>query len=128
MTEPLRIMYVDDEDDIREVVEFALEDEPDFQLSLCRSGPDALALLSTERPDLIVLDVMMPGMDGPAVLGKLREAGIDVPVAFMTAKVQSSDIAHLMSLGAVAVIAKPFDPMQLAVQLRAVLLGASRGQ
>lgn len=120
MTEPLRILYVDDEDDIREVVEFALEDEPDFHLSLCRSGADALARMQLERPDLILLDVMMPGMDGPAVLGKLREAGIDVPVAFMTAKVQSSDIAHLMALGAVGVIAKPFDPMLLAGQIRKV--------
>ncbi len=75
MSEPLRILYVDDEDDIREVVEFALEDEPDFQLSLCRSGRDALARLSTERPDLILLDVMMPGMDGPAVLGNSVRRG-----------------------------------------------------
>lgn len=125
MTDPIRILYVDDEDDIREVVEFALEDEPDFQVKLCRSGPEALASLNDERPDLILLDVMMPGMDGPAVLGKIRQAGIDAPVAFMTAKVQTSDIAHLTALGAVAVIAKPFDPMLLAGQIRSVLAATS---
>lgn len=125
MTDPLRILYVDDEDDIREVVEFALEDEPDLQVKLCRSGPEALARLREERPDLILLDVMMPGMDGPAVLGKIREAGIDVPIAFMTAKVQTDDIAYLTAIGAVAVIAKPFDPMRLAGQIRRVLAASS---
>jgi CheY-like chemotaxis protein len=121
MNERTRILYVDDEEDIREVVEFALEDESDLDIALCASGEEALERVARERPDLLLLDVMMPGMDGPEVLARLRATGSDVPVAFMTAKIQTADIAHLMSIGAVSVIAKPFDPMTLASQIRGVL-------
>lgn len=121
MTDAMRVFYVDDEADIREVVAFALEDESDIRLTLCSNGAEALARIAGERPHLILLDVMMPGMDGPTVLRRLREQSDDVPVAFLTAKVQSGDIDHFRALGAVAVIAKPFDPMQLASKIREVL-------
>jgi two-component system, OmpR family, response regulator len=120
MERQLHLMYVDDESDIRDVVEFALEDETDFRLSLCASGNDALEALRSSVPDLILLDVMMPGIDGPSLLARIREAGHAVPVAFMTAKVQSQDLAYLRSRGAVGVIAKPFDPQLLAQQIREI--------
>ncbi len=120
MSGALRVMYVDDEDDIRDVVEFALEDESDIELTLCSGGSAALQSLGASSPDLIVLDVMMPGMDGPSLLASIREGGNAVPVAFMTAKVQTQDVAYLKSLGAVGVIAKPFDPMTLAQQIREI--------
>ncbi len=118
MKEPLRVLYVDDEDDIREVVEFALEDAIELQLQLCASGAEAIARVGDFAPDLIVLDVMMPGMDGPATLQALRAAGVSAPIAFMTAKVQACDLDRFRELGAIGVIAKPFDPMQLAAQIR----------
>lgn len=118
MTRRLRLMYVDDEADIREVVEFALEDEADIELGLLDGGQAALEALAAELPDLIVLDVMMPGMDGPALLRRIRDTGVAVPVAFMTAKVQPQDVAFLTSLGAVGVIEKPFDPITVGQQIR----------
>lgn len=120
MPDTLRVLYVDDEADIRAIVEFALEDEDDFEIAVCASGPEALARVADYRPDLILLDVMMPGMDGPGTLRALRQqAGFEkTPVAFMTAKVQPREVAALKAMGATGVIAKPFDPMTLADQIR----------
>ncbi len=122
MTETIRVLYAEDEPDIREMVEFALEDEG-FELNVCTSGTDALEKVRDYRPDLILLDVMMPGMDGPTTLTRLREMPhlADVPAIFMTAKVQPAEIAHYRSLGAIDIIVKPFDAMELAGQLRAML-------
>ena len=120
MTDALKVMYVDDEPDIRMIGEFSLEDEPDMTLLICDGGPAAIAEAAAFRPDVVLLDVMMPGMDGPSTLQHLRAmpelAG--ARFAFVTAKVQAQEVAHLRSLGAVAVIAKPFDPMSLAEQVR----------
>lgn len=114
-----RILYVEDEPDIQEVARLALEAVGGFSVKVCSSGEEALHEAEAFAPDMILLDVMMPGMDGPTTLEKLKQ--IDslarVPVAFMTAKVQPSEIAHYKSLGAVDVIAKPFDPMLLADQV-----------
>ena len=122
MAAPLRVMYVDDEPDIRMIVEFSLEDEADMTLRICDGGPAALAEAAAFRPDVVLLDVMMPGMDGPSTLQQLRQlpelAG--TRFAFVTAKVQPQEVAHFRSLGASAVIAKPFDPMALADQVRAI--------
>ncbi|MBA4177053.1 MAG: hypothetical protein C0505_10915 [Leptothrix sp. (in: Bacteria)] len=120
MGQPLRVLYVDDEEDIRTIVEFALEDEPDIGISICASGREALAQVDDLQPDLVLLDVMMPAMDGPTTLQRLRERPLyaKTPVAFVTAKVQPHEVAHLKSLGAIGVIAKPFDPMTLADQVR----------
>ncbi len=122
MTEPLRIMYVDDEPDIRMIVEFSLEDEPGLTLRVCDSGPAAIAEAPDYRPDVVLLDVMMPGMDGPSTLQRLRALPelAATRFAFVTAKVQPQEVAHLRSLGAAAVIAKPFDPMALAEQVRGI--------
>lgn len=120
MSRELRILYVDDEADIRSIVEFALEDEEDFHLELCDSGQDAINRATEFAPDMILLDVMMPGMDGPTTLQHLREipALSETPVVFVTAKVQPHEIEQFKQLGAAHVIGKPFDPMSLATMIR----------
>lgn len=120
----LNVMHVDDEPDIREVAAMALELDSDLVLTSVASGAEALARLAEgSRPDVMLLDVMMPIMDGPGVLARLREieAMAATPVIFMTARAQSDEVERLKALGAVGVIVKPFDPMTLARQLRDIL-------
>jgi two-component system, OmpR family, response regulator len=114
-----RILYVEDESDIRTVTAMALEAVGGFTVISCDSGKEALATAPDANADLILLDVMMPGMDGLATLSALRGLSqtADTPVIFMTAKVQASEIQHYMRLGATDVIAKPFDPMMLSAQI-----------
>lgn len=117
-----RILYVDDDDDIRTVAGFSLEIVGGFEIASCGSGSEALARADAFAPQLLLLDVMMPEMDGPAVLAALRElpATAATPAIFMTAKVQAAEVERLRTLGAIDVIAKPFDPMQLPDKIRAV--------
>jgi len=117
-----KILYVEDEPDIREVVQFALEDEG-FELVSCSSGREAIAKAHSTTPDLVLIDVMMPGMDGPTTLLALRELPYmaATPVIFMTAKVQSQEVEQYKSLGAIGVISKPFDAMTLADQIRSFI-------
>lgn len=117
-----RILCVEDEPDIRAIVRMALETVGGFSVRTCGSGPEALAQVAEFGPDLILLDVMMPGMDGPGTLNALRRlpAAAGIPVAFMTAKVQPQELAALRALGALDVIAKPFDPMTLAETVRQI--------
>jgi DNA-binding response OmpR family regulator len=116
----IRILHVDDEPDIREIVELSLGLDPDFTVRSCGSGKDALAIAADWQPDFILLDVMMPAMDGPATLVQLREnaKSADIPVIFMTARAQARELNRFRSLGAVGVIPKPFDPMTLAASVR----------
>ena len=115
-----RILYVEDEPDIQAVARMALEMVGGFEVKVCSSGEEALREAEHFAPDMILLDVMMPGMDGPSTLEALRRnpSLADTPVAFMTAKVQPAEVAHYKSLGARGVIAKPFDPVTLAGQVR----------
>jgi len=117
-----RILYVEDEPDIRAVAKLALEMVGGFTVKVCSSGEEALREAVAFGPDMILLDVMMPGMDGPSTLKALRALPslAELPVAFMTAKVQPAEVAHYKTLGARAVIAKPFDPMTLASQVRVI--------
>jgi two-component system OmpR family response regulator len=117
---PHRILHVDDEPDIREIVELSLGLDPGFTVHSCASGDDALATAVDWPPDLILCDVMMPVMDGPTTLARLRECPqtINIPVVFMTARAQTRELEHFRSLGATGVIAKPFDPMKLANSVR----------
>ncbi|MBA3593436.1 MAG: response regulator [Polaromonas sp.] len=120
MPKPLaRILYVEDEPDIRMVAQMALEAVGGFTVIACASGSEALAAAPGAAADLLLLDVMMPGMDGPSTLKALRElpATANTPVIFMTAKVQAAEVAQYMALGAIEVIHKPFDPMELSAQI-----------
>jgi DNA-binding NarL/FixJ family response regulator len=116
----IRILHIDDEADIREVMEISLGLDPDFFTRSCESGPEGVKIAAEWDPDLILLDVMMPIMDGPATLSALREnpTTADIPVIFMTARAQARELDRFRSLGAVGVIAKPFDPMTLASSVR----------
>lgn len=111
-----RILHVDDEPDIREIVDMSLGLNPDFDVRGCATGAEAIAAANTWSPSLILLDVMMPGMDGPATLSHLRQdpRTSAIPVLFMTARAQSREVEEIIALGAQGVIAKPFDPMTLA--------------
>lgn len=117
-----RILYVEDDQDIRAVALLALQTLGGFEVEACEDGQQALARAEGFAPQLIVLDVMMPGLDGPATLQRLRALASlrDVPAVFMTAKVQPSEVAALREAGAADVIAKPFDPMTLADTLRTI--------
>jgi CheY-like chemotaxis protein len=116
----LRVLHVDDEPDIRDVVEMALDLDPSFTVRGCASGGEAIAVAAEWNPDLILLDVMMPGMDGPTTLAQLRQAPktAGIPIVFMTARAQPRELEQFVSLGAEGVIAKPFDPMTLAASVR----------
>jgi CheY-like chemotaxis protein len=118
-----KILLVDDDADIRLIAEISLSSLGGWQVVQAASGAEALDLASRERPDLILLDVMMPGMDGPTTLEKLRELedGHATPVIFMTAKVQKAEIDRLLSLGVRGLIPKPFDPMALPDEIRGIL-------
>lgn len=117
-----RILYVEDEPDIQTVAQLALEMVGGFTVKVCSSGMEALDTAAEFKPDLILLDVMMPEMDGPTTMQHLRDLdGFDaIPIIFMTAKVQPAEIERYKALGAVDVIPKPFDPMLLADQVRSV--------
>lgn len=116
------ILYVDDEPDIREIVQMALGLVPTFSVTTADSGSHALESMQTHKPDLVLLDVMMPNMDGPTTLQQMRSSPElrAIPVIFMTAKAMPQEVARFRSLGAAAVIAKPFDPMLLSEHVFAV--------
>ena len=123
MTTPLtRILYVEDEPDIRVVAQMALEAVGGFTVIACASGQEALNAAPGAQADLLLLDVMMPGMDGPSTLKGLRAlpATANTPVIFMTAKVQAAEVAVYKGLGALEVIPKPFDPMELSAQIQRI--------
>lgn len=115
-----RILYVEDEPDIQAVARLALEMVGGFTLEVCSSGAEAIEKAPAFRPQLILSDVMMPGMDGPTLLARLRGLAQTetTPAVFMTAKVQANEIARYKELGALDVITKPFDPMTLASQVK----------
>lgn len=114
-----KILCVEDEADIQTVAKMALETVGGFSVEMCGSGEEAVEKVPNFQPDLILLDVMMPGMDGLATYRALRElpgAG-ETPIVFMTAKSQAHEVEQLLGLGALGVISKPFDPIQLSDQV-----------
>ena len=117
-----KIMYVEDEPDIREIARMALEQVGGFTVEICESGQQALSVFGEFQPDLVLLDVMLPGMDGPSILAAIRERedGKDTPVIMLTAKVQSTEVQKYKDLGALDVITKPFDPIGLSDDVRAI--------
>ena len=117
-----RILILDDDNDIRSIIRMSLEFTGNFDVVECSDGRDAVRLARETQPDLILLDVMMPGMDGPAVLAMLRadDDTASIPVIFLTAKPQPSDVKALVALGAIGALSKPFDPMSLSDRIQEI--------
>jgi len=115
-----KILYVEDQEDIQEIAKLALVNLGGYNVKICSSGEEALKEMESFNPDLFLLDVMMPNMDGPQTLCEIRKntAFAKTPVIFMTAKVQPEEISEYIALGIVGVINKPFDPMTLANEIR----------
>jgi CheY-like chemotaxis protein len=118
-----RILVIDDEEDIREVAQLSLEMVGGWEVVTASSGREGIAKAQAEKPDAILLDVMMPDMDGPATLEQMQKlpATQQIPVILLTAKVQATDQRRFSELGVAGIIAKPFDPMNLAHQVATVL-------
>ncbi len=114
-----KILYVEDEPDIRDIATLVLENVGGFEVKAVENGKVALEMIESYSPDLVLLDAMMPEMDGPTTLKEIRkkEACRDIPIAFLTAKLMDSDIKAFLKLGAIGVIAKPFDAMSLSEQV-----------
>jgi CheY-like chemotaxis protein len=115
-----KILIVDDDEDIRLVSELAVRRIGQWDVVSAATGEEALDRARSEQPDAILLDVMMPGIDGPTTLAMLREepSTAKIPVVFLTAKVQRQELESYVALGAAGVILKPFDVMTLADQIR----------
>jgi CheY-like chemotaxis protein len=120
---PRRILIIDDDDDIRQVTALSLETVAGWDVVTANSGANGIRRAREEKPDAILLDVMMPGMDGPTTFQELQKISetANIPVMLLTAKVQGADQKRFASLGVAAVLVKPFDPLTLAQQMRDVL-------
>ena len=118
-----KILMIDDEDDIRTVAQMSLQTVGGFQVVLAANGEGGLGICKKEKPDLLLLDVMMPGLDGPGTLKRLKEnpEAAHIPVVFLTAKAQQMELNELKTMGAAGVLTKPFDPMKLPDLLREYL-------
>lgn len=118
-----KVLIIDDEDDIREVAALSLESVAGWVVITAGSGAQGLARAAEQLPDAILLDVMMPGMDGPTTFKQLRNNPVTagIPVLLLTAKVQSTDQRRFADLGVEAVLFKPFDPMTLSTQIESAL-------
>lgn len=119
MVEIKKVLMVDDDQNIRRICQVCLTSVGKWEVILAESGYDGLELARKEKPDVILLDVMMPGMDGPTTLLKLREDEElkHIPVILMTAKVQPQEVEQYTRLGASGVISKPFDPLTLPAEI-----------
>jgi two-component system OmpR family response regulator len=119
----VKVLIVDDEPDIRRIARLGLSRVGGMEVVEATNGHEALVRAREDHPDAVLLDVMMPGLDGPSTLARLREdpATSAIPVVFLTAKASAAEVDRLKLRGAAGVLAKPFDPMTLARELRAVL-------
>jgi len=120
MQELKTILYVEDDIDIQLIVKIALESISKFELTICSSGAEALEVLSETKPDFLLVDVMMPEMDGPSLIQELkkREGMQNIPYIYITAKAHPNDIASLMVADALSVITKPFNPVNLGQEIQ----------
>ncbi|HEU0094791.1 MAG TPA: response regulator [Vicinamibacteria bacterium] len=119
----MKVLIVDDEPDIRRIAKLGLSRVGGMEVVEAANGAEALVRAKEDKPDAVLLDVMMPGLDGPSTLARLREdpATSGIPVVFLTAKAIAAELERLKVLGAAGVLTKPFDPMTLARELRALL-------
>jgi CheY-like chemotaxis protein len=119
----VKILIVDDEDDIRRIARLALSKVGKMDVVEASSGTEAVRKAVEDQPDAVLLDVMMPGLDGPSTLAAFRSnpRTASLPVIFLTAKAMPAEVERLRDLGARGVLTKPFDPMSLADELRAIL-------
>lgn len=115
MKELKKILYAEDEQDIQSVVEMVVQTLSDYEIKFCDNGKILLEEYADYQPDLIMLDVMMPELDGPSTFNELKknEKSKDIPVIFITAKAQTQEVESYLERGAIGVITKPFDPMEL---------------
>ena len=118
-----RILVVDDDDDVRRLASMALSRVGGHEVTSVSSGAECISALRDGLPDVVVLDVMMPGMDGPTTLEAIRDdpATHDLPVVFLTAGVVDTDMDRLRALSVAGILNKPFDPLQLSRQLGEIL-------
>ncbi|GAC1688714.1 MAG: response regulator [Gemmatimonadaceae bacterium] len=119
----MKLLCADDEEDIRTILALALGLEPVFDVMIVSSGAEVLTEVARARYDAILLDGMMPGLDGYETCRRLKldASTRSIPVAFLTAKTQRDEVTRALALGAVACLTKPFDPLTLAAELRAAL-------
>lgn len=122
MTELSKILYAEDEPDVQTVVELTVQAMSEYQIRICDNGKKLLECVDEYNPDLILLDVMMPEMDGPTTFKhlQLKESTKDIPVIFMTAKAQVQEVEIFKETGVLGVITKPFDPMNLCDEIREI--------
>lgn len=122
MTAPVltKVLYAEDEEDIREIAVLAIETLGGFTVATCHCGGDVLELARQFQPQLILLDVMMPVMDGPTTLLALKKDPHlqHIPVIFLTAKIMNEEVSRFKAMGAIDIIAKPFDPLTLSAQIQ----------
>ena len=118
---PKKILVIDDENDIQEVARLSLQLTENWTVMSANGGAAGTMLTLSAEPDAILLDVMMPDMDGPSTLRVLQQQGVTIPVIFLTAKVQPVDRQKFMQLGVRGIISKPFDPLTLGKQIREML-------
>lgn len=118
-----QVLLVDDDQNIRTLAQMGLEGLTDWKVDLAASGAEAISKATELQPDLIILDVMMPGMDGPTTLSELRKVDslMAIPVIFMTAKAQTHEVELYQKMGAKGIITKPFDPMTLPDDIQGIL-------
>lgn len=125
----LHVLCVDDEEDILQAVRLCLDFDGGFCVSTVNSAMKALDFLDQVRPDLILLDAKMPGMEGTATLQAILGLphARDIPVIFMTARMQEAKADQYLAMGAIGVVPKPFDPVTLASEIRQALAAAPKG-
>ena len=119
----MKLLCADDEPDLRTILELALSIDPGFEVEIVSSGTELLERASRSRYDAFVLDGMMPGLDGYETCRRLKDdpTTAAIPVVFLTAKTQQEEMRRALALGATACLVKPFDPLTLAMELRAAL-------